>query len=111
MNGTRISIEPKVAMKKRIHKSPDNADALALIVHVCRGIMGPDFGKIRLDIQNQQVVKHEEVIKYRTDGTAYIEARDIGRYLGGFTPATSEDRPLQDDFREEVNQAMSMLWT
>ena len=111
MNGTRISVEPKVAMKKRIRKSPDNADALALIVHVCRGIMGPEFGKIRLDIRNQQVVKHEEVIKYRKDGTAYIEAQDIGRYLGGFTPATEADQPKRDNFREEVNQAMNLLWT
>ena len=57
------------------------------------------------------MVKHEEVIKYRKDGTAYIEAQDIGRYLGGFTPATEADQPKRDNFREEVNQAMNLLWT
>lgn len=114
MNGTRIAVEPKAAMKKRIHKSPDNADALALLVHVCRGIMGPEFGKIRLDIQNHKVVEHQEVIKYREDGTAYIEAADIGRYLGGFVGGNASapaSAPARDTFASDVTAAMNMLWT
>lgn len=75
--------------------------------------MGPEFGKIRLDIQNHKVVEHQEVIKYREDGTAYIEAADIGRYLGGFVggnaPAPTPT-PARDTFASDVTAAMLTLW-
>ena len=77
--------------------------------------MGPEFGKIRLDIQNHKVVEHQEVIKYREDGTAYIEAADIGRYLGGFVrdgnASAPASAPARDTFASDVTAAMNMLWT
>lgn len=112
MNGSKIAVEPKANMKKRIRKSPDNADALALLVHVCRGIMGPEFGRIRLDITNPKVIKERDVIKYRPDGTAYIETEDLGRYLGGVNPnAAPSQAPLRDVFRDEVASAMNLLYS
>lgn len=106
--GKLICVERKEKMKKRLARSPDSADAVALVIHMMVRLNAREFGKI-----NQRKVRQAQVdvTQHRRDanGNRIISESEIASYLKDSRDFVIVHEP-QRTWRDDVAEYQKLLY-
>ena len=105
----KIKVEPKRLMKKRIRHSPDDADAIALLVHMVRKKFGMAFARMP---DKAPTAQNRPRYKFELDskGNPILHSRDIKAYLHDPDQAAKQPPPEVRTFQRQVQKLGSLLW-
>lgn len=103
MSGSRIKLEEKKEMRKRIRKSPDRADVTAMLCYLARRIFPGKFGRITRVENTTPAVKKAEGFRVNEYGVKLIDGRYLKEYL--------KDSPVGEvtyDWRDEAKRLRNL---
>ena len=103
MSGSRIKLEEKKEMRKRIRKSPDRADVTAMLCYLARRIFPGKFGRITRVENTTSAVKKAEGFRVNEYGVKLIDGRYLKEYL--------KDSPVGEvtyDWRDEAKRLRNL---
>lgn len=106
----KIKVEPKKNMKKRIRHSPDDADAIALLVHLVRMKFGLAFAKMP---DNAPTTQSRPRYKFELDskGNPILRSSEISQYLHDPDQAAKQPAPMIRSLQNQVQQLGALLWS